>query len=835
MDDDDQNVRSDETVGAVPVSEAGERSSRTRGVYYHKHMPQFYGGSTPAAYGGAAPAMYYGNNPAYGAPYGGAGGGGIGDDEDSLMGAVTIGRMIRVCSQRWVTILVFAVIGFVVSTVVYKTLPVIYQAVSVFEMSIRPPRYTRGSDAILNDQSASGNLEEVFNTRLARLRSREIMEGIVRRYRTDNATSTVSDNDLIETLVSSTMTLQRKSRLIQIAIKSTDKRLASDLANAYALAAESFSYDQNKADSESAVAWLKTQAESHARALVERDNALLNYRNENGLDVLDATREANKAALTSVNSDIIALQSQSSRDLELLKTLEAIQNEPEKFSSLPDSVPRSGEIGASFEKLQEADIALKSMLTRLTANHPDVKVKEKEREIYKEQFSDALNRARETAAANLALRKSQIQPLEDRRNVLMDELSKADRTIIACKMRIEQLERAREVESVQYQSLLQRIGEAQLAIDENTTTIRLVEKASEPNAPVSPNPMVIFPAGPILGLLLGILFVLVLDHLEDKIVGIPDIEQRLRLKTLCVLPHVRRKKREQLALIANDDKFSQFAEALAGLRNLLDSPRYHDLTRVVLCMSTQPGEGKTITSTNLAVACAQSGQRTLLIDFDLRRPRLARIFGKSSKEYVSLAHALGNNDPSVFEKLPTKTDVPNLDVVFSKASSEISPSTLMGTGIISEFFDWARKNYDRVVIDSPPFGIVSDVIVLANLADSVMMMCCPDRTRFRPIKYAVRHLTEAGARVIGVVVNDVDFGRRSTFSHYDYHYRYAYKYASQYGAYGYSRGAIKRQESEERAAAAAGGKGDDDDQAAPGRSFARGEVVDAALLADDEE
>lgn len=804
-------------------------SEKRRGVYYHKDMPQYYGSPAPyygkGSYGAApyAAGGYGGGN-----YYGGYGGAGVGDDEESLVGTITIGRMLRVCTQSWVTILVFIVIGFVASTIVYKMLPVVYQSTSTIEMSVRPSRIMKTSAAYVEDVGATGSLEEIFNTRLARLRSKEIFESIIRRYRTDNPSSTIENQELIDVLMASQMTLQRRSRLISVSAKSTKAQLVTDLVNAYALAAETFSYDQNKADSESAVAWLKTQAEAATRALMEQDASLLKYRNENGVDVLEAKREMNRAAIASVNSDTLGLQSQLTKDTELLKTLEVIQNNPDKFSTLPDSIPRAGEIAASFEALQKTDTDLKTMLTRLTVNHPDVKIKEKEKEIYKEQFSEVLARAKETAAANLALRKSQLVPLETRQKELMDELTKNEQAIITSKMKIEQLERARSVEAAQHQALLQRISEAQLAIDENTTTIRLVEKANLPSAPVSPNPMVVFPAGPILGLIFGIVFVLALDHLEDKIVGIPDVEQRLRLKVLAVLPHVRRKKRDQMALLGRDDRFSQFVEGVSGLRNLLDSPRYADITHVVLCMSTQPGEGKTITSTNLATVCASSGQKTLLIDFDLRRPRLAGVFAKSSKEYTSLPHTLAKNDSSLFEKLPTDIGIPNLEVVFSKASSEISPAALMGTGIISEFFDWARKNYDRVVIDSPPFGIVSDVMTLANLSDSVLMMCCPDRTRFRPIKFAIRSLTEAGARIIGVVVNDVDFGRGGTFSQHDYHYKYSYRYASRYGAYGYSRKAIQQQE-------AAEAETDTDMIPHSSKAMSRSDAVEASMLADDDE
>jgi capsular exopolysaccharide synthesis family protein len=350
---------------------------------------------------------------------------------------------------------------------------------------------------------------------------------------------------------------------------------------------------------------------------------------------------------------------------------------------------------------------------------------------------------------------------------------------------------------------------------------------------VLPNPLILFSAGPVIGLLLGVLFVLILDHLEDKIVGIADIENRLRLKPLAILPHVRRKKRAQLARLVSDDKFSQFTEAIAGLRNLLDSLRYAEISKVLLCMSTQPGEGKTITSCNLAEALAQSGQRTLLIDFDMRRPRLAGVFEKSSKEFNSLPHTLAKMDSSLFETLPTASGVENLDVIFSKASSEISPANLMGSGITSELFAWARQHYDRVVVDSPPFGIVGDVVTLASLVDSVMIMCCPDRTRFQAIKHAARHLTESGARIIGVIVNDVDFGNTSAFSKYDYHYRYAYNYTSRYGAYGQDkrRSAVAAEAApKEEAVEDSPVFGDD---LAPSPQAARQDVVDISMTDDD--
>lgn len=803
----------------------------------------YYGGSSRAMYyGGQSRAVYYGGSPAaypQGGGYGYGGnyyyggmGGGVGDEEDSLMGAVTIGRMIRVCTQRWVTIVVFAIIGFIASFAVFKISPTIYEAGSVFEMNMRRPSIMGVRGAIIEDGSAS--LNEVFNTRLARLRSRAVIDQIVTQYRSDYPSSTVTDDQLISTLVATKMALQKQSRLINITVRSTDPQLATDLANAYAKASETFTADQNRNESEVAVSWLSSTTEQQKRNLERADKEMLDFRVANQIDFMASDSQAAQEAVTKINADILSLESDITKATELRKTLESIQSEPEKFGSLPESVPRSGEIGVAYQQLQKILAEKNSLLARYTANHPEVKVKEKEVEVYTQQFSDVVFRALETCKANLDLLQRQLSQLTPKRDELMKKISDLELKMVSAKMKLEQLEREREVADNNYKALLQRTREAQLAADENTAIIKQVEPAYKPNKPVLPNPMVIFPAGPAIGLLLGIVFVLILDHLEDKIVGIADIEQRLRLKTLAVLPHVRRKKREQLARLVADDKFSQFSEAVAGLRNLLDSPRYQEMSKVLLCMSTQPGEGKTITSCSLAESYAQSGQRTLLIDFDMRRPRLARIFEKKSGDFRSLPHTLAKSDASLFELLPVSSGMECLDLVLSKASSEISPASLMGSGVIVDFMGWARERYDHIIIDSPPFGIVGDVMVLASLADAVMIMCCPDRTRFQPIKHAARHLTEAGARVIGVIVNDVDFGRRNHFSQYDYHYRYAYRYTSRYGAYGQG----KKLPAASGPTAASAGPSDaraaaDADDLTPSSAVTKQDVVEVSMTEDE--
>jgi capsular exopolysaccharide synthesis family protein len=751
---------------------AGQMDSRHSPVHYSGRAPYpsgpgYYGPSPYGAYG------------AYGSPYGG-GPAGAPEAEESIIGDVTIQRMLRVCLQRWVTILVFVILGAISAFFVFKIMPTIYEATSMLEMSIRPSRISPFRSAIV-ETDTTGTLEEVFNTRLARLRSRAMLEQVLARYHTDHPNSTVPEEELTSILTGDTrITLQRRSRLVAVSVRSTSAQLAADMANAYALTTETFTQDENKAVSEEAVAWLRSTVEVQRRKLSQADQAILDFKVSTQVDAFEKEKESVSLALARVNSDITDLESRITMAEEMLLTLQRIQNAPDRFGSLPDSTPRAAEIAQTYQKLQDQIAERNAMLARYTAKHPDVLVKNKEVEVYQTQFADTVKRACDTAEANLALLKSQMEPFKVRRTELSKVYSDKQTKIDEAVLRLHQLQRDLDVNEQSYQALLNRMEEARLAQDENMCTVKVGETSMIPRKPVSPQPMLIFPAGPILGLLIGVLFILVIDHLEDKITNIADIEQRLRMKVLCVLPHVQKKKREDLALITAEDKFSHFSESFASLRSLLDSPRYREHAKVVLLLSTQPSEGKTISSSNLALSYATSGQRTLLVDFDMRRPRQARIYKMSRDAFDSLPHSLDKNDPALFEKLPVPSGFANLDLVLSRASSEISPANLMGSGIVAQFMDWARQHYDRIIIDAPPFGIVGDAVVLASVADSVILMCCPDRTHYGPIKHAIRHLTEVGARVIGVLVNDVDFSRRSMFSGYDYHYRYSYSYGGKY-------------------------------------------------------
>ena len=742
-------------------------SQKGRSLYYQRFSKDSLPGGAPAysspAYGAA-----------YGSVYGSAYGSAAGAPEGEGGGSMSVGRILRVCSSHWMTIFVFLVLGLLCAFVVFQLLPQKFEAEAYYEMTIQGP-------SLVSDDGGgvySGidtSLESVFNTRYTQFKTTEIQDRVIERYRAknpDDGTATQTLRDIFKNDFE--MELIPRSRLVRTTIVAGDPKLAADLANAYVEVCEEFMSEQNKLLADNAVVFLTTTLAEEERRLAEIEEDLLEERKSQRIESLTRERELVQSRLSALDSQSIDLERQIAIAKDLINGLAIVKETPDRFTVIPEEY-RSSEIVSAYERWQTALNERKTLLIRLTEKHPDVILKDREVQVFREQFVEVAQRAYDTGITQLKFLESQRQPIVEEAAKVRAEIIKLDGDILAAQMRVQQLERQREIGIGKASELRERQRVASLKADENAAAIKSVSDAIPADKPTSPNPYIIFSAGVIIGLLIGVLFVLLLDHMEDKLAGVADIEQRLRLKALVVFPHLRRLQRSQVALAMHNAPFSQYAESMAGLRNLLDSPRYHDLTQVILCMSTQPGEGKTCTSTNLAIAYAQSGQRTLLVDFDMRRPRLSGIFGRDPDSFPSLPHVLAKNDPTAFADLPQDSQIPNLHIVYSRASGSISPSVLMGTNIITDFFAWARKNYDHIIIDSPPFGLVGDVIVLANLADSVLLVATPDKTRFGPIQFASRRLTEVGAKILGVIVNNVDFGRWSGFGNYSSRYGYATK------------------------------------------------------------
>ncbi len=207
---------------------------------------------------------------------------------------------------------------------------------------------------------------------------------------------------------------------------------------------------------------------------------------------------------------------------------------------------------------------------------------------------------------------------------------------------------------------------------------------------------------------------------------------------------------------------------------MLDSPQHKERSQVILIASSIPSEGKTVASCNLAAILAKMGRRVLLVDFDMRRPRLAGIFP------IPPGHpdliAFQTDSKSKLADLPYPVaDCPNLDVITSRPMSHGNPAVTLGT-LAGTLVSWARTKYDHVVLDAPPLGLVSDVLALAPLADCVLVMARPEISRKRLTWHTLHRLRESGIHNAALVMSDFDvsrtlYGAYSPYHHYQQHYK----------------------------------------------------------------
>lgn len=706
----------------------------------------------------------------YGAPYygGPAAGAGPLSSFDPL-------RLLLILRRRWRTILLVVLFMGCAATFRLSKAPRIYQVRALIELSARRPRILNQQAAVIEDPASIMQFEQTLNTQIAKLNSPILFPFVLACYRQANPDDRTPEDELRARLRGTAgFSSMGRTRLVAVTFRHTDPAFAARACNAFAAGAEASAREENRAASEAAVAWLGEQATVQKHELESADRALFDVRQSCNMDVLEGQRKTVQDALLSFNRALVDVESQATKERQMLDALNSADLQPENAGKLPAAIPRGNEVDAALARWRAAIAERTALLSRCTPEHPMVVAKDKAIVVYREQAVAALNRARTTTSSNLELFNKQADSLRRKKEEQSKLASDLERDILDREMKLTVLERERRAADGSYQGILFRMQEARLSADENTASVKLVEAATAPARPVSPRVMRIVLLALLLGVAGGAGLALIIEALEDHVVGVQDIEAGMGVKVLAVVPHVKSANRKDVAAASFTHRFSEVAEAFAGLRSVLDSPTYREQSRVIVVTSSLPEEGKTTTCCNLATTCARNGERTLLIDFDLRRPRIVSIYPMPPGQEGLLAHLAGLDTAAA--RLVYAADCPNLSVIASRPAKDASPAELVGGKKVTELIAWARANFDRVILDAPPLGMVSDALVLGGLADCVLVMARPATSRRRALRHTIQRLTDVGIGAIATVLNDVDL---SSFAGHGYgpyyHYRKHYK------------------------------------------------------------
>jgi len=327
-----------------------------------------------------------------------------------------------------------------------------------------------------------------------------------------------------------------------------------------------------------------------------------------------------------------------------------------------------------------------------------------------------------------------------------------------------------------YKGLLQRMKEAGVSAGIMASNIQVVDKAELPTKPYKPNKRLNLLLAAVVGLFLGVGLAFFFEYLDNTVKTPEDVEQLIRLPSFGMVPDISSHRRRQLEkgttypveLITHGHPKSMLSEAYRNIRTSILLSFSERPPKRIAITSPNPSEGKTTTVINTAIALSQTGASVIIIDTDLRKPRIHKIF--TEENGVGLSNFLSGN--AGLEAIIKKTEIPNLYYIPSGPIPP-NPSELIGSNLFKSMLQSLDERFDHLVFDSPPVLGFADSIILSTFVDGVILVTTGGKTPRETLQRAKGMLLQVNAKILGVVINRVNI-ERSEYGYYYYRYHYYY-------------------------------------------------------------
>jgi capsular exopolysaccharide synthesis family protein len=580
----------------------------------------------------------------------------------------------------------------------------------------------------------------------------------------------------------------RDTRLIKISFTHTDPEIASSVANGVASSFITHNFQTKTERFTNMSGWLEESTRKLKAQVEQAEQRLANYSRENNIFSLEGKENLTAGKLVQLHDQVMRAETDR-----LLKQSLYEEVKQGRVAQLPEAFadPKTAELRRA---LNELAVTASQLSVKFGARHPKLQEIKQQMATIQEQIDQNRSMLEEKLRADYERSAREEESLKTALRSAKGDAVKQNQATIQYSILQQDLATAKSL----YTDFLNKTSQANIQRAEQYNNVRMIEAAEPPGSPIGPGRGRTILIGFLISLAFSFGLAYLLETLNTSVRNVEDVSRTTQLPTLAVIPTLggkalqgHRNGHHELKAAGLKDvndsieeiadysakpvladslkKFSAAAESYRMLRtSVLLSTAGHP-PKIMLVTSGQPGDGKTTTVFNIAIAFTQLGARVVIVDCDMRKPRIHKLVQQKKDKGLSTFLTSGGD----LDGLINPTPVPNLSIL-QCGHIPPNPSELISSDKMRELLGLLSERFDYIILDSPPLVTVTDPMILSTLVDGVILVAKSGQSKSELLRRACHDLSGVGAKVLGVVLNDFNL------KHEGYDYYYYYRYYSDY-------------------------------------------------------